>query len=177
MSTPLTVEEIFACDSDEELTSLLCQELTRLIPEVESMDQLLDAMDDLPYGLRAMAATHRLDISLALDSLWEHFANFHSLAYARETLAGLKELEATVLADLFAPALNLAEANWEMFAHQNAIETGEAPQFENDKVEAVKQEMQRLSSGMWEHLDTLPTQSLMDYWPIYARKNSDRLIA
>lgn len=177
MSTPLTVDEVFACDSDEELTQVLCRELTRLIPEADSMGQLLEAMDELPCGLKAMAATHKLDISLALDSLWEHFANFHSLAYARETLAGLKELEATTLANLFAPALKLAEANWDMFAHQNAIEAGESSQFEEEKVQAVKQEMLRLTSGMWEHLDTLPTRSLMDYWPIYARKYSDRIIA
>src|SRR5206468_12566443 len=46
----------------------------------------------LPSGLRAMAATHWLDISLTLDSLTWHFGNFGEPQLVAETEAGLREL-------------------------------------------------------------------------------------
>ena len=45
----------------------------------------------LPPGLRAMAATHWLDISLTLDSLTWHFGNFGERQLVAETEAGLRE--------------------------------------------------------------------------------------
>jgi hypothetical protein len=46
----------------------------------------------LPPGLRAMAATHWLDISLTLDSITWHFGNFGEPLLVEETEAGLREL-------------------------------------------------------------------------------------
>ena len=46
----------------------------------------------LPPGLRAMAATHWLDISLTLDSITWHFGNFGEPYLVAETEAGLQEL-------------------------------------------------------------------------------------
>lgn len=39
----------------------------------------------LPQGLRAMAATHHLDISLTLDDMGWHFLNFGEPNFVRET--------------------------------------------------------------------------------------------
>ena len=46
----------------------------------------------LPVGLRAMAATHWLDVSLTLDSLGWHFLNFGEPNFVKETELGLREL-------------------------------------------------------------------------------------
>jgi hypothetical protein len=61
----------------------------------------------LPAGLRAMAATHWLDISLTLDSLTWHFGNFGELHLVAETECGLRELGLHQLASCFVEAKEL----------------------------------------------------------------------
>lgn len=61
----------------------------------------------LPQGLRAMAATHCLDISLAIDSLTWHFGNFGEPKLVTETEAGLRELGLPELAACFVEAKEL----------------------------------------------------------------------
>lgn len=55
----------------------------------------------LPKGLRAMAATHFLDVSLGLDDIGWHFQNFGEENHVRETEMGLRELGIGPMADLF----------------------------------------------------------------------------
>jgi len=57
-----------------------------------------------PKGLRAMAATHHLDISLTLDDIGWHFLNFGDEAHVAETEVGLRELGLGELALLFSEA-------------------------------------------------------------------------
>src|SRR5277367_431557 len=61
----------------------------------------------LPPGLRAMAATHWLDISLTLDSITWHFGNFGEPHLVVETEAGLQELGLQELALCFHEAKEL----------------------------------------------------------------------
>ena len=61
----------------------------------------------LPKGLKAMAATHWLDISLTLDSITWHFGNFGEARLVAETEAGLHELGLHELAECFAEAKEL----------------------------------------------------------------------
>jgi hypothetical protein len=61
----------------------------------------------LPPGLRAMAATHWLDISLTLDSITWHFGNFGEPHLVAETEAGLQELGLQELALCFHEAKEL----------------------------------------------------------------------
>jgi hypothetical protein len=61
----------------------------------------------LPVGLRAMAATHWLDISLTLDSVTWHFGNFGEPHLVAETEAGLRELGLHELALCFVEAKEL----------------------------------------------------------------------
>jgi hypothetical protein len=61
----------------------------------------------LPPGLRAMAATHWLDVSLTLDSLAWHFGNFGEPQLVVETEAGLRELGLPELASCFVGAKEL----------------------------------------------------------------------
>ncbi len=62
------------------------------------------AISHLPIGLRAMAATHHLDISLTLDDIGWHFLNFGEPNFVRETEAGLDELGLHDMARWFAEA-------------------------------------------------------------------------
>ncbi len=61
----------------------------------------------LPPGLRAMAATHWLDISLTLDSITWHFGNFGEPHLVAETEAGLRELGLHDLTSCFVEAREL----------------------------------------------------------------------
>ncbi len=61
----------------------------------------------LPPGLRAMAATHWLDLSLTLDSITWHFGNFGEPGLVAETEAGLRELGLQELAECFVEAKEL----------------------------------------------------------------------
>ena len=61
----------------------------------------------LPPGLRAMAATHWLDISLTLDSITWYFGNFGEPGLVAQTEAGLRELGLHELAECFVDAKNL----------------------------------------------------------------------
>jgi hypothetical protein len=62
------------------------------------------AIASLPMGLRAMAATHHLDISLTMDDIGWHFLNFGEPGLVRETEAGLRELGLGDIADYFVEA-------------------------------------------------------------------------
>jgi hypothetical protein len=62
------------------------------------------AISHLPVGLRAMAATHHLDISLTLDDIGWHFLNFGEPGFVRETEAGLHELGLNDMAQWFTEA-------------------------------------------------------------------------
>jgi hypothetical protein len=61
----------------------------------------------LPPGLRAMAATHWLDLSLTVDSITWHFGNFGEPGLVSETEAGLREFGLHELAECFVEAKDL----------------------------------------------------------------------
>src|ERR1700756_281944 len=96
----LTINGIRASRSDKQLFDKLTAELTRRLP-IELHDDLsrfVQEIQSLAPGLRAMAATFKLDVSMALDDLGWHFANFHHREYCNETSRGLWELEAEEVA-------------------------------------------------------------------------------
>jgi hypothetical protein len=61
----------------------------------------------LPQGLRAMAATHWLDVSLTLDSITWHFGNFGEPRLVAQTEEGLRLLGLEQLAHVFSEAKTL----------------------------------------------------------------------
>ena len=110
----LTEEQIRDCTSDEELFQALSAELHRRLPDGEGddLDLFVERLRALPKGLRAMAAIYQLDVSMALDDLGWHFANWHHRPYCDETLRGLQELEAHEPAEIFSEAYELAQSYW-----------------------------------------------------------------
>ncbi len=76
------------------------------------MGRFLKKIRTIPVGLRWMAATFELDVSMTLDDLGWHFGNWTHRGYCDETLNGLRELEAGEYAEMFAKAYELALACW-----------------------------------------------------------------
>src|SRR6266702_1383528 len=111
----LTEERIRACASDEELFKVLSGELHRRLPDEEGDDlgPFVERLRRLPRGLRAMAAIYQLDVSMALDDLGWHFANWHHRPHCEETLRGLRELEAHEAVEIFSSAYALAQPYWD----------------------------------------------------------------
>jgi hypothetical protein len=88
-----------------ELEQLLA---SRAVGNPYSDDGVLAAnIAGFPPGLRAMAATHWLDISLTLDSITWHFGNFGEPGLVSATEAGLRELGLVELAECFVEAKQL----------------------------------------------------------------------
>jgi hypothetical protein len=68
---------------------------------------LAEEIRPLSPGLRAMAATHHLDVSLTLDDIGWHFLNFGHPSHVNETELGLRELGLPDVADIFREAYAL----------------------------------------------------------------------
>jgi hypothetical protein len=94
--------------SDEELLKEIFSALSKSVSSVAdpySEDgSYAAAIGSLPTGLRAMAATHHLDISLTMDDIGWHFLNFGEPGLVRETEVGLRELGLGEIANYFVEA-------------------------------------------------------------------------
>src|SRR5688500_551460 len=109
------LKTISDCRTDEEIFQLLCTRLEERVPGdlKADCDAFVARIRTLPPGLRAMAATHELDVSITLDDLGWHFANWHHRELAKETALGLRELEAEEAAVIFEQALQLVLPHWD----------------------------------------------------------------
>jgi hypothetical protein len=101
----------FATLNDQELLDEIFATLTRSVNPLAnpygSDGFYAAAIGPLPKGLRAMAATHHLDISLTLDGIGWHFLNFGEPNLVRMTESGLRELGLADIADWFAEAFTI----------------------------------------------------------------------
>jgi hypothetical protein len=88
----------------EEIFSTLSSSVNTLANPYSDDGSYVAAIIPLPCGLRALAATHHLDVSLTLDDISWHFLNFGEPGLVRETEAGLRELGLGDMADWFAEA-------------------------------------------------------------------------
>jgi hypothetical protein len=88
----------------EEIFSALGRSVNPLADPYGDDGSYAAAIARLPIGLRAMAATHHLDVSLTMDDIGWHFLNFGEPGLVRETEAGLRELGLSDMADWFAEA-------------------------------------------------------------------------
>src|SRR5262245_57139332 len=96
----LWVRDIQSTISDDDLLDKLLRELNRCLrPDLHSnLDEFVAEIAKLPPGLRAMAASYKLDLSMTLDDLGWHFGKVLHRRYCDETSCGLWELEATEMA-------------------------------------------------------------------------------
>jgi hypothetical protein len=90
----LTIKQIRAARSDDELLNLLLDELKQLFPpELRGDPKIFHSrLQNASTGIRAMAAKYDLDVSMTMDDLAWHFINHHELLeLAEETILGLRE--------------------------------------------------------------------------------------
>jgi hypothetical protein len=98
---------MLALDDEEllkEIFSLLSKSVNPIADPYSEDGSYVAAIAGLPTGLRAMAATHHLDISLTMDDIGWHFFNFGEPGLVRETETGLRELGLGDIADYFSEA-------------------------------------------------------------------------
>jgi hypothetical protein len=161
----LTIENI-ASSSDEELFALLGKELEHRISAPRDSPQFLEQIRALPIGLRAMAATYELDVSLALDDLGWHFGNWHSMELAEETARGLDELEAGELAELFRQAFEIAKKYWNELGSDCWMGWYHGSDFET-LTEPLTEKAWSILAGK--------KKGIFHYWVGYARHHPERI--
>lgn len=126
----------------------------------------------LPPGLRAMAATHCLDISLTLDSITWHFGNFGEPHLVAETEAGLLELGLHELALCFREAKELMLP---LLAERTEGDGGPDELLERKGLQGVADELNRRS---WALDDLGPGRSVIyEAWIRYARQYPERVFS
>lgn len=166
----LTIRRILSTTDDEVLYKLLATELSHRIPSYKDADDLFNKIQSLPIGLRAMAATYELDVSMALDDLGWHFRNWASQDLSKETTWGLKELGAIKEAEIFEQAFNIAIPYWKII-----VELPDFVEWYSDS--ELEKALDPLNDAMWEliryHGDT--GTYLLDRWAPYARKHPDNI--
>jgi hypothetical protein len=161
----LTVEAIDS-RTDDELFKLLGKELEKRISANRGSPEFVAEIRNLPIGLRAMAATYELDVSLALDDLGWHFGNWHNMELAEETVQGLEELDARGLAEVFREAFQLAKQYWAELGAEDWMEWYPDSLFER----AVRPLDKQARSILKDKGD-----SIFKYWVNYARRHPERI--
>ena len=122
----------------------------------------------LPAGLRAMAATHHLDVSLTMDDIGWHFLNFGHASHVEETARGLRELGLGEVAAMFHEAYQLVQP------HLPEIRRPGGDYY------AVME-----SAGAMKRIDELTDrarvvigeQGIYRHWAAYARQHPERVFA
>jgi hypothetical protein len=126
----------------------------------------------LPPGLRAMAATHWLDVSLTLDSITWHFGNFGEPHLVAQTEAGLYELALDDLAVCFREAKEL------MLPLLSERTEADGDPDELLKVKGLSAVADELNGRSWDMIDIGKGKSLIyDAWIRYTRQNPERVFA
>jgi hypothetical protein len=120
----------------------------------------------LPPGLRAMAATHHLDVSLTLDDIGWHFLNFGHPSHVAETELGLRELGLPDLADMFREADTLVGPLLSEIRRPGGDYYGVIEQARHTK------RIDELSSRA---RSVLGDQGIYPRWAAYAREHPDRV--
>jgi hypothetical protein len=169
-----SLSEIKTAKSDDELFKLLSSELEFRLPKIVHADHdiLTVAIRGLPRGLRAMAATHRLDVSMATNDLGWHFFNFFHREFCDETLCGLYELNAVEAAEIFGQAWALVESHWETFGQLKGSPKMFADWYVSSELEAS---IKPLNARLWKICSESPDYGLMQSWLTYARMHPERL--
>jgi hypothetical protein len=152
-------------ESNDVVFKALGDELTRAVPDRASSN-FVATIRGLPPGLRAMAATYELDVSLCLDDLGWHFGNWHDLELAEETALGLEELGATELAVIFRAAFSCARRYWK------ELEADEWMQWYHGS--GLEAELDDLNKRAWQILEGR-WNGIFSYWVEYARQYPERL--
>ncbi|MBL8523357.1 MAG: hypothetical protein JNN20_06695 [Betaproteobacteria bacterium] len=171
----LTVGSI-ASMSDDDLLTALFDEVGMWMSAAlhDELDEFVRVGREAPTGIWAMAMTYQLDVSMALDDLGWHFANWCHRGYCEETGRALKELEAGELSDIFARAYSIVGHQWDQVVKLRSNSFGEFADWYNDsELEAT---LNPLNQRWWE-LCSSQNNGLFRYWLLYARKYPEHVVS
>jgi hypothetical protein len=176
----LTEAVIQNAKGDDALLKDLFAELSANVPAQlhEDLDELVATIQHLSPGLRAMAATYKLDVSMALDDLGWHFANWHHHGYCRETSLGLRELEANEVSEIFDRAYSITSHQWAIIG--DLIEKEGSHFAEWYRTSELKATLAPLNRRLWELLGEASPggeKGIFRYWVAYARKHPERVVS
>ena len=170
----LTLDSIRRASSDDALIELLFAELTaRDLPSRGKIDAYLAATKELPRGLRAMAVTYELDVSMSLDDLAWHFRNWHHRGLSEATSRGLHELETGELAQIFDTVLSIIEPHWDKFGQERLSDDNYHAWFQSC---GLDDKIKPLNWRWWELCPGGERNGLFGWWVSYARKYPERTI-
>jgi hypothetical protein len=158
--------DVISTSSDDELFKLLAKELEKRISVGRESPEFVAEIQKLPIGLRSMAATYELDVSLVMDDLGWHFGNWHNTALADETIRGLDELRATGLAIIFKEAFQIAFRYWDKLAAKDWSKWYHGSLLEKE-IEPLNERARKILDGK--------KNGVFEYWVNYARKYPERI--
>ena len=160
--------------TDDEVLAALSATLEERLADTPTGDYeaFLPAIRNLSPGLRAMAATYEFDVSMTLDDLGWHFANWHNLELAEETSHGLRELEAREIADIFDQALALVRPHWDMIGSLLSIDFDKFVEWYDES--ELQASLEPLNTRLYDLLGALPHR-LFAFWIQYARRYPERV--
>lgn len=177
MPARLTIAAIQGARSDAELLKMISAALARAMREYVGRDvaATVRGIRKLPKGLRAMAATYELDVSMTLDDLGWHFLNWHDRDLCEETHQGLVELEAHDFARWFQEARDIVAPFWD---EAGRVKLSEEASEWNDWLEAtgLEAKLAPLNDKFWEWFGAEPRRGILEQWIAYARKYPERLV-
>ena len=129
-----------------------------------------NGLASLPVGLRAMAVTHWLDISLTLDSITWHFGNFGERHLVALTEEGLEELGLHELGACFREAKELMKP---LLEHRTE---SDGDLYEILERNNLRERGEQINKRTWA-LDNLGRGKSLIYnaWIVYARKYPERV--
>jgi hypothetical protein len=120
-----------------------------------------------------MAATFQFDVSMCLDDLGWHFANWHHHPFCRETSEGLRLLGATEAAELFDRAYQVVLPHWDSISGMLSRDFKEFVQW-YDRSDLEKS-LTPLNERLWDIRKASRGFGLMRFWLDYARAFPDRV--
>ena len=172
----LTISAILTAQSDKALLDKLSAELTRQLSSElhDDLDALVSALEGLSPGLRAMAVTYQLDVSMALDDLGWHFANWHHRLYCDETSRGLRELGANEVAELYDSAYQAVLPYWDAIGDMLAVEFKIFSDWYHGS--ELEKSLSPLNNRLWDICEQSKEFRLLKFWLDYARKFPERVV-
>jgi hypothetical protein len=157
-----------ASADDEELLKQIFNQLKIHVPAnpYKQDGEFAEQIRKLPVGLRAMAATHHLDVSLTLDDIGWHFLNFGEGNHVKETEQGLRELGLGEIADLFSEAYAI------VLPHLPQIRLGKNTDYYKCLENAGQMDrINELTDKASELLKLDGKSSIYPFWTRYARRH------
>lgn len=121
----------------------------------------------LPVGLRAMAATKYLNVSLTFDDIGWHFLNFGEAEFVKETESGLRELGLNDMADWFVEAHSILKPLRDEIAN---LDRGRGF-YECLERHGHRDRMDALSRMAWDKQPKLRDSAILSAWVTYARQH------